>query len=253
MSKEIQMTNARNSTFGFRRAFAIRHSLFTACACPRVELDRLRRPRRAWLGLTKLGLIRWTDAELNAWIGPPYCKAGTPGESSMSLLSSTCMKRYLAVIPVFLLSQFALTAFGPAHCRAAETGHTFAIGDTRLPSGRQAVSNPLRRGPCRAGPREYWRHRLKMCKAMGLNAVCAYLFWNMHEPRPGEFDWSGQADAAEFCRIAQREGPVGHPPARPLCLRRMGDGRPALVAAEERTTSRSAAATRGFWSRQRRG
>src|SRR5208337_4261494 len=27
-----------------------------------------------------------------------------------------------------------------------------------------------------------------------------------HEPRPGEFNWSGQADAAEFCRVAQEEG-----------------------------------------------
>jgi hypothetical protein len=31
-------------------------------------------------------------------------------------------------------------------------------------------------------PMEYWRHRLQMAKAMGLNTVCAYLFWNMHEP-----------------------------------------------------------------------
>lgn len=55
-------------------------------------------------------------------------------------------------------------------------------------------------------PREYWRHRLQMAKAMGLNAVCAYLFWNQVEPTPGKFDWSGMADAAEFCRIAQQEG-----------------------------------------------
>ena len=55
-------------------------------------------------------------------------------------------------------------------------------------------------------PREYWRHRLKLCKAMGLNTVCAYLFWNYHEWEPGKYNWSGQADAAEFCRIAQQEG-----------------------------------------------
>ena len=55
-------------------------------------------------------------------------------------------------------------------------------------------------------PREYWQHRLRMIKAMGLNTVCAYLFWNMHEPRPGEYDWSGQADVVEFCRAAQAEG-----------------------------------------------
>lgn len=55
-------------------------------------------------------------------------------------------------------------------------------------------------------PREYWRHRLQMCKAMGLNTVCAYLFWNFHEREPGQFTWEGQADAAAFCRMAQEEG-----------------------------------------------
>ena len=55
-------------------------------------------------------------------------------------------------------------------------------------------------------PREYWAHRLKTIKAMGLNAVCAYLFWNYHEWREGRFDWAAQRDAAEFCRLAQQEG-----------------------------------------------
>ncbi len=55
-------------------------------------------------------------------------------------------------------------------------------------------------------PREYWRHRLQLCRAMGLNTVCAYLFWNYHEWEPGKYNWSGQADVAEFCRIAQQEG-----------------------------------------------
>ena len=81
-------------------------------------------------------------------------------------------------------------------------------------------------------PREYWRHRLQMCKAMGLNAVCVYLFWNFHEWEQGKFDWSGQADAAEFCRLAQEGGLVGAAPARPVCLRRMGDGRHTVVAVE---------------------
>ncbi|TFW32871.1 beta-galactosidase [Massilia horti] len=55
-------------------------------------------------------------------------------------------------------------------------------------------------------PREYWSHRLKAIKAMGLNTVCAYLFWNFHEWREGRFDWSGQRDAAQFCRLAAQEG-----------------------------------------------
>jgi beta-galactosidase len=55
-------------------------------------------------------------------------------------------------------------------------------------------------------PREYWSHRLKTIKAMGLNTVCAYLFWNYHEWREGKYDWAGQRDAAEFCRQAAQEG-----------------------------------------------
>lgn len=55
-------------------------------------------------------------------------------------------------------------------------------------------------------PRESWKHRLQLCKAMGLNAVCAYLFWNFHEWEEGRYDWSDQADAAEFCRQAHELG-----------------------------------------------
>src|SRR6266542_4322560 len=55
-------------------------------------------------------------------------------------------------------------------------------------------------------PREYWTHRLRMAHAMGLNTVSTYVFWNVHEPQPGKFDFSGNADIAEFCRLAQREG-----------------------------------------------
>lgn len=55
-------------------------------------------------------------------------------------------------------------------------------------------------------PRAYWRHRIKMCRAMGLNAVCAYMFWNYHEMERGVYDFSGEKDIAAFCRIAQEEG-----------------------------------------------
>ncbi len=55
-------------------------------------------------------------------------------------------------------------------------------------------------------PREYWRERLKMARAMGLNTISTYVFWNMHEPRPGTFDFRGNRDLAEFIRMAQEEG-----------------------------------------------
>jgi beta-galactosidase len=55
-------------------------------------------------------------------------------------------------------------------------------------------------------PREYWHARLKMAKAMGLNTIATYVFWNVHEPTPGIYDFSGQYDLAAFVKAAQQEG-----------------------------------------------
>ena len=54
-------------------------------------------------------------------------------------------------------------------------------------------------------PREYWRDRIRMARAMGLNTIATYVFWNVHEPRPGVFDFSGQNDLVSFIKIAQEE------------------------------------------------
>ncbi|MHB8956180.1 MAG: beta-galactosidase [Pirellulaceae bacterium] len=84
--------------------------------------------------------------------------------------------------------------------------HSFSIGPNDFLLDGQAFQ--IRCGEIHAArvPKEYWRHRLQMARAMGLNTVCAYLFWNLHEPRAGEFNWAAQADAAAFCRLAQEEG-----------------------------------------------
>jgi len=55
-------------------------------------------------------------------------------------------------------------------------------------------------------PRAYWTDRLRKAKAMGLNTITTYSFWNAHEPRPGVYDFSGQKDIAAFIRAAQAEG-----------------------------------------------
>jgi beta-galactosidase len=55
-------------------------------------------------------------------------------------------------------------------------------------------------------PREYWRDRLKKARAMGLNTISTYVFWNVHEPKPGIYDFTGSLDVAAFVRIAQEEG-----------------------------------------------
>lgn len=56
-------------------------------------------------------------------------------------------------------------------------------------------------------PAPYWRHRLQMIKAMGLNAVSCYVFWNYHEIKPGQWDWKTKnRNLRLFIKIAQEEG-----------------------------------------------
>ncbi len=116
--------------------------------------------------------------------------------------------------PLLALASALSMNAAPTHSSAAQSpvpsaqppAHTFKIGTESFElDGKPIV---IRCGEIHAPrvPREYWRHRLQMVRAMGMNAVCAYLFWNLHEPREGEYNWNGQADTAEFCRIAQEEG-----------------------------------------------
>ena len=116
------------------------------------------------------------------------------------------MKLRLPIFGIVVATLLITTRLMGAEATDATPKHTFAIGTNDFLLDGQRFQ--IRCGEVHAPrvPHEYWRHRLQMAKAMGLNTVCAYLFWNMHEPHPGEFNWSGQADAAEFCRIAQEEG-----------------------------------------------
>lgn len=56
-------------------------------------------------------------------------------------------------------------------------------------------------------PAPYWRHRLRMMKAMGLNTVTTYVFWNYHEKTPGVWDWkTGNRNIRGFIKAAAQEG-----------------------------------------------
>lgn len=56
-------------------------------------------------------------------------------------------------------------------------------------------------------PVQYWRHRIKMAKALGCNTIAAYVFWNYHEEQPGKFDFSTENhNITGFIKMAQEEG-----------------------------------------------
>jgi hypothetical protein len=47
-------------------------------------------------------------------------------------------------------------------------------------------------------PEGEWERVLDATKAAGVNCVASYVFWGLHEPAPGEFDFRGQRDLARF-------------------------------------------------------
>jgi len=109
----------------------------------------------------------------------------------LSVLLSTCMA---ASVALFSVPALAAT---PPH---------FAIqGDQFLLDGKPYV---IRSGEMHYPriPRADWRDRLRKARAMGLNTITTYAFWNVSEPEPGKFDFSGNNDIAAFVRTAQEEG-----------------------------------------------
>lgn len=84
--------------------------------------------------------------------------------------------------------------------------NTFEAGDGRfLLNGKPFVVKAAEVHYPRI-PRPYWEHRIQMCKALGMNTICIYIFWNIHEQKEGVFDFTGNNDVAEFCRLAQKNG-----------------------------------------------
>jgi len=55
-------------------------------------------------------------------------------------------------------------------------------------------------------PSAYWATRMKMIRAMGLNTLATYVFWNVHEPRPGVYDFADNNDLFAFIKLAEAEG-----------------------------------------------
>lgn len=90
---------------------------------------------------------------------------------------------------------------------SAQQKHKFTIADGNFQLDGKAVQIHSGEMHYSRIPQPYWRHRLKMMKAMGLNAVATYVFWNYHEIAPGIWDFkTGNKNVAEYIKIAQEEG-----------------------------------------------
>ncbi len=115
---------------------------------------------------------------------------------------------------------------------------TFAIQDDFMLNGQpvKLISGALHY--FRIVP-EYWQDRLEKLKNMGCNCVETYIPWNYHEPKKGQFDFSGRKDVARFVRLAQAFRFVGHFTADAVHLRGMGIRRSAGMAVSGRFDARA--------------
>lgn len=53
---------------------------------------------------------------------------------------------------------------------------------------------------------EDWDARIKQAKALGLNTMAFYLFWNMCEPEEGKFNFTGMTDVRKMVQLCQENG-----------------------------------------------
>ncbi len=89
----------------------------------------------------------------------------------------------------------------------AQQKHTFAISDGEFRYDGKAIKIYSGEMHYARIPHQYWKQRLKMIKAMGLNTVATYVFWNFHETAPGVWDFStGNRNIREFIQLAGEEG-----------------------------------------------
>ncbi|CZT13635.1 uncharacterized protein RAG0_17128 [Rhynchosporium agropyri] len=55
-------------------------------------------------------------------------------------------------------------------------------------------------------PRDYWAQRIQMAKAMGLNTIFSYVYWQDIEPHQDQFNFTGSNDIAAWFREIQNAG-----------------------------------------------
>jgi beta-galactosidase len=142
------------------------------------------------------------------------------------------MKKCWLIVFVFLFAVLSLQSATPQHTFELQNGkfqldqHPFQILAGEIHYARI--------------PRAHWRYAMRLARAMGLKTVTTYVFWNLHEPEPGRFNFTGQNDLATFLKIAKEEGLyVVLRPGPYVCAEWEFGGYPAWLIKDRTTVVRS--------------
>ncbi|KAG9146064.1 hypothetical protein Leryth_016612 [Lithospermum erythrorhizon] len=57
---------------------------------------------------------------------------------------------------------------------------------------------------------EMWEDLINKAKAGGLHVIETYVFWNLHEPSPGQYNFEGRNDLVRFVKTIQKAGLYVH-------------------------------------------
>ena len=116
------------------------------------------------------------------------------------------MNKTTTVMKQVILCLMLLLGINMSASSENRKAHTFTMGDkTFLLDGKPFVIKAAEIHYMRI-PHEYWEHRIRMCKALGMNTICAYVFWNAHEQKEGVYDFEGNRDIARFVALCQKHG-----------------------------------------------
>ena len=91
-------------------------------------------------------------------------------------------------------------------------------------------------------PNEQWEEQILKVKSGGVNVICTYVFWNIHEETEGVFDWNGDKDLRKFISFCQKHnmktlvriGPFCHGEIRNGGIPDWLYGRPFLIRTNDR-------------------
>ena len=104
------------------------------------------------------------------------------------------------------LALAACLGLTPAPAKAEDRRRNVCHRRPEIPAQRPALPHQGAEIHYARIPSDYWEHRIEMCKALGMNTICIYTFWNFHEQQPGQFNFKGDHDVARFCRLVQKHG-----------------------------------------------
>lgn len=87
----------------------------------------------------------------------------------------------------------------------AEDGHVTYDGRSLIINGQRKILFSGSIHYPRSTP-EMWPSLISKAKEGGINVIQTYVFWNLHEPQRGQYDFSGRRDLVRFIKEVQAQG-----------------------------------------------